>query len=135
VRGVALVEERVAIRQSDLTGGLVWALRRADGERKQVERAGGDQAGLLDDGAFAAVQKLVSAGIRVFVVLGGVFGTLAALIAALITWGELEHHRLPQRQMLSEVVRIALVTLVVFAIVTLVAGLVLLPLFHVEQYR
>ena len=77
----------------------------------------------------------MSAGIRVFVLIGGVFGALAALMAALITWSELEHHKLPRRQILSEIARIALVTFVVFLVVTLVAGLILLPMFHVEQYR
>jgi len=77
----------------------------------------------------------MNAGIRAFALLGGVFGVLAALIAVLITWSELEHHRVPRSQMIGEVVRIAVLTFVVFAVVTMVAGLVLLPMFHVEQYR
>ena len=77
----------------------------------------------------------MNAGIRVFILIGGVFAVLAALIGALITWNELDHHRLPLSRMLGETVRIALVVLVVFLLAALVAGLVLLPLFHVEQYR
>ena len=77
----------------------------------------------------------MNAGIRAFALLGGVFGMLAALIAALITWSELEHHKLPRSRMVAEVVRVAVLAFVVFAVVTVVAGLVLLPMFHVEQYR
>lgn len=71
-------------------------------------------------------------GIRLFLLVGGVFGALAATIASLITWNELQHHRLPRRQMFSEISRVALLVLVVFLIVSVVSGLVLLQVFVVH---
>lgn len=71
----------------------------------------------------------MSANLRLFLVVGGVFGGLAATMAALIEWIELQHHRLPRRRVLSEVVRMALAVLAVFLLASVVAGLVLLRLF------
>jgi hypothetical protein len=70
-------------------------------------------------------------GVSYFVVVGGAFGTLAALIAALITGSELQHHRLSKGRILLETGRTALLVFVVFVIVSLVTGLVLVNLFTI----
>lgn len=77
----------------------------------------------------------MGSSIRLFFVVGGVFGALAAVMAGLITWIELQHHRLPRRRVLGEVARIALIVLVVFVLASLVAGVVLLRLFQFHLGR
>lgn len=62
--------------------------------------------------------------IRLFALIGATFGSLAALMAFLITWNELQKHKLPARRLAAESMRTAVFTFVLFFVLALVIGYV-----------